>query len=387
MSAMILDFICTKSKQGYSLGQISELTRSTIDQTKEILAQATGLTPANVSIISHLKQRGLSLEQINQETGVGLKVLELFLSEDIEETCTTHGLADLDKEPYEISLGERAYTLGSPKPCKTYSSSPPTPTEETKLPPQPTKTLLKPQHTPTFFYSCRYHSNQLLRVNLLTGEQSCHEVPNYQFRGRWSELPGGSLLITGGGGTPIVSDVVRIDTRREFAVSHCPPMHTARWSHAAVYHSRYFYVLGGYNDIEMRECERYACAESRWEVLPALPVTGHAMSAVELDNDLYVFGGYVGRSFLDTIQKLSLSNLTWELMRLKLPQACYAMSCFKIETQMYLVIEETLYSFTPLQVKEVKTLPQAVWCFSSYYSRGTLYYEWGQAIESLAVGI
>jgi hypothetical protein len=321
---------------------------------KEILVQATGLTPANLSIIFHLKQRGLSLDQINQEAGVGLKVLKLFLPEVIEENCKVHGLADQDKGPYEISLGERAYTLGSPKHGKTYSS----------LPPQPSKTLPKPQHTPTFLYCCRYDSNQLLRVNLLTGEQSCHEVPNYRFRGRWSELPGGSLIITGGG-TPIVNEVVKVDTLREYAVCSQPPMHTSRWSHAAVYHSQYLYVLGGYNDIEMSECERYACAESRWEVLPALPIAGDAMNAVELDNDLYVFGGYAGRSFLDTVQKLRLSSLTWELMRLKLPQACYAISCFKIETQVYLVIENTLYSFTPLQVKEVKTLPQAVWCFSS----------------------
>jgi hypothetical protein len=152
-------------------------------------------------------------------------------------------------------------------------------TEETKEPPQPIKMLLKPQQPeiPNFFYCCIGISNSLHRVSLLTGEHSSHRVPSYQFKTgcRWSELLGGSLLITGG--YPGVREVVTIDTIREFAVCSQPPMHTARCGHAAVYHSQYLYVMG------YRECERYVCAESRWEVLPALPVAGDDMSAVELE--------------------------------------------------------------------------------------------------------
>jgi hypothetical protein len=74
-------------------------------------------------------------------------------------------------------------------------------------------------------------------------------------------------------------------------------------------------------------------------------------------------------------------------MQLKLPQATSEFPCFKTETQVYLVIKKTLYSFTLLQVKAVKTLDESISCYSSYYSRGTLYYERGRGIESLAVGI
>jgi hypothetical protein len=137
-------------------------------------------------------------------------------------------------------------------------------------------------------------------------------MPHYQFRKfcRWSELPGGSLLITGGS-YPAVREVVKIDTLREYAVCSQPPMHTARSHHAAVYHSQYLYVLGFW------ECERYSCAESRWEELPVLPVAGDFMSAVEVENCVYALGG----QYRDTVQKLSLDSLTWELMQLKLPQA------------------------------------------------------------------
>jgi hypothetical protein len=97
------------------------------------------------------------------------------------------------------------------------------------------------------------------------------------------------------------------------------------------------------------------------------------MSAVVLDDSLYALGGYA-RGALDTVQKLSLDSLTWELMQLKLPQAARYLPCFKTETQGYLMIKETLYSFT-LQVKPIKSLPQGIdWCLTSYYSRGTLYY-------------
>jgi hypothetical protein len=138
----------------------------------------------------------------------------------------------------------------------------------------------------------------------------------------------------------------------------------------------------------LRECERYSWADSRWEVLPALPVACGALSAVVLDDSLYTLGGYA-RGVLDTVQKLGLDSLTWEVMQLKLPQTARYLPCFKTETQVYLMIKETLYSFTPLQVKPIKSLPRGIdWCFSSYYSRGTLYYSsvMGIGIDSLAVG-
>jgi hypothetical protein len=378
MAARMTETICAKSKLGHSLSQISELTGLTSDEVKERLGQATGLTPEALSSILHMKQRGLSLELISQELDVEHEVLEQFLPPVIKKTVETHALADQD--PYEISLSQRASTLSSPDHCKTNSRSPTT-TEEAKQ--LPAKKRPEPQHTPTFFYSCEFNTNKLRRVNLLTRKQSFHKVPSYQFRyGRcWSELPGGSLLLTGGG----PSDVTKIDTLREYAVSSLPPMHTARYDHAAVYHSQYLYVLGGLYRGVLSECERYSCAENRWEVLPALPAGGGSMSGVEVENSLYALGGFAERA-LDTVQKLSLDSLTWELMQLKLPRAAIRIPCFKIGTQVYLVIGKTLYSFTPLQVKPIKTLAVAMNCLASYYSKGTLYYENGGGIRRSILG-
>jgi hypothetical protein len=187
-------------------------------------------------------------------------------------------------------------------------------------------------------------------------------------------VPGGSLLITGGG-DPAVEEVVRIDTRREFAVTQCPPMLTSRVYHAAVYHPPHLYILGGWNFRWLSECERYVCAEQRWEALSPLPRACSSTSGVVVERSLYALGGYDG-SYLDLVQKLSLESLTWELMQLRLPHAGHIISCFKVsDTEAYLVVNKTLCSFTALEVRPLKTLTEEIysWYGASYYHSGTLY--------------
>jgi hypothetical protein len=231
---------------------------------------------------------------------------------------------------------------------------------------------------PTFSYSCEEDTEHLHRTSLVTGEHSSHRVPSYTFKSWccWSEVPGESLLITGGG-RPAVREVVRIDTRREFAASHFPPMLTPRGAHAAVYQTPDLYILGGWSDSRyLSECERYVCAENRWEALPPLTRACQCTSGVVVENCLYALGGHDG-SALDLVQKLSLESLTWELMQFKLPVAGYSISFFKLsDTEVYLVVNQTLCSFTAFEVRPLKTLTQNIqsWCGVSYYHRGTLYY-------------
>jgi hypothetical protein len=233
------------------------------------------------------------------------------------------------------------------------------------------------QSFPTFVYRLEQNSEKLWRTRLVTGEVSCNRVPSYRFRESccWCEIPGGRLLITGGG-FQAVKDVERIDTLREFAVTHRPPMLTAKRAHTCVYHAQLLYVLGGYSgSANLRNCERYVCAESRWEALPQLPTAASFMSAVVIEGSLYALGGH-DQQHLDLIQKLRLEELTWECIKLRLPQAGCAIPCFKIrDTEVYLIINRTLCSLTPRQVVSLKTLPQDIssFCGPSYYSKGSLY--------------
>jgi hypothetical protein len=95
-----------------------------------------------------------------------------------------------------------------------------------------------------------------------------------------------------------------------------------------------------------------------------------------VESCLYALGGN-DDSHLDLVQKLSLNDLTWELMQLRLPHAGYVIPCFKLrDTEVYLVVKRTLCSFTALEVLPLKTLTKDImsWFGASYYHRGTLYY-------------
>jgi hypothetical protein len=134
-------------------------------------------------------------------------------------------------------------------------------------------------------------------------------------------------------------------------------MLTARSEHAAVYHQHCLYVLGGNSERgPLRESERY-------------------VSAVVLERSLYALGGGADQA-LDLIQKLRIEDLTWEIIELRLPQAGRNIALFKHrDCEVYLVIDKTLYSFTPLQLLPLKTLPTTIKSYGgpSYYSLGTLY--------------
>jgi hypothetical protein len=244
---------------------------------------------------------------------------------------------------------------------------------------------------PTFIYSYKQYTDQLHRTNLVTGEHSSHRVPSYTFKSCccWSEVSAASLLITGGG-FPSLREVVRIDTRREFAVSHCTPMLLSRAWHAGVYHTPHLYILGGSNGRSLSECERYVCAENRWEALPSLPRACSGMSGVVVESCLYALGGYDGSCLIDSVQKLSLESLTWELMQFRLPFKGSGIPCFKLrDTEVYLVVNKTLCSLTAFEVRPLKTQSQLIqsWYGASYYCRGTLYcssYEGG--VRSYEIG-
>jgi hypothetical protein len=246
---------------------------------------------------------------------------------------------------------------------------------ETSL--QDTRETLYEVTLPIFIYSYKCNTNQLHRTSLVTGEQSSHQVPSYIFKECccWTEVPGGSLIITGGG-LPVVSEVDRIDVGT-FEVSPQRDMLTPRFYHAAVYHTQHLYALGGYDDSRrLSECERYVCAENRWEALPPLPQACSNTSGVVLESSLYALGGYNGSSSLDLVQKLSLESLTWEVMQFRLPIGHSFIPCFKLrDTEVYLVDNNTLCSFTGLEVRPVKTLTEGIssWYGASYYHRGTLY--------------
>jgi hypothetical protein len=61
--------------------------------------------------------------------------------------------------------------------------------------------------------------------------------------------------------------------------------------------------------------------------------------------------------------------LTWELMQFRLPFAGYSIPCFKLrDTEVYLMVNKTLCSFSPFEVHHLKTLTGDIqsWFGTSY---------------------
>jgi hypothetical protein len=154
-------------------------------------------------------------------------------------------------------------------------------------------------------------------------------------------------------------------------------MLTPRRGHAAVYHTPHLYILGGWGgNTELSECERYVCAENRWEALAPLRRACSQTSGVVVESCLYALGGFDGSALVDLVQKLSLESFTWELMQFRLPSPSCSIACFKLrDTEVYLVVNQTLCSFSAFEVRPIKTLTEDIqsWYGASYYRRGILY--------------
>jgi hypothetical protein len=113
------------------------------------------------------------------------------------------------------------------------------------------------------------------------------------------------------------------------------------------------------------------------------------MSVVVVESSLYALGGWI-ESAIDLVQKLRLESLTWELMQFRLPFAGDGIPCFKLsDTEVYLMANQTLCSFTTFEVRLLKTLTGGIQSLygGSYYCRGTLYCSnYRGAVLSLEIG-
>jgi hypothetical protein len=335
------------------------------------IANGEELSQHLLEAIHKLVHAGASHQAISITLGLKLEVVQQVLANDPVEAASDANYSEHSRLEAGPSMSNERVMHSPKKKVKTsdtFRESSNFYTRDFQAPHDDT--------LPVCIYNLDF--DELHWTNLATGEQSSLKLPSYTFGVGccWSEVPGGSLLITGG---EVVEVVVRIDTRRESAVSECAPMLSHRAYHAAVYHTQHLYVLGG-SDVDtfdsLSECDRYVCAENRWEALPPLPTACWGMSGVVVEKSLYTLGGEIEEnSELDLVQKLSLESLTWEVMQLRLPYACSFISCFKLrDTEVYFVINKTLYSFTGLEVRPLKTLREDIHSWgASYYSRGTLY--------------
>jgi hypothetical protein len=225
-----------------------------------------------------------------------------------------------------------------------------------------------------FIYSYKVGTGSLWKTNLATGAASEHGVRSFVFKigSCWSELPG-CVLVTGG--SPPTNEAVKIDTRT-YEVSREAGMIMPRVAHCAVYCAGYLYVFGGFSDSGvLTESERLV--EGRWEALSPLPKAGCYISGVAVQDELFAIGGSdVEHRTLDCIQRLSLRNLTWRLLDLRITLQ-EGIACFLFSSKVYFLAKQKLYSFDP-QTSTVEETGHHVpkvksWLGPSCYRGGVLY--------------
>jgi hypothetical protein len=242
-----------------------------------------------LGLILMLKQAGHTPEQISAALGVSFEEVQQQLASD---SCKEfEGLADAFNKQCLLQEAE---------------------VESVVI--DESSTQVPDDDNPTNIYGFEYERSVLHWTNLRSGEEFNRTITSYIFKdgSSLSELPDGSLLLTGGG-HPHTREVTKIKPQRDFQVPAQPPMLSARGRHSARLHADFLYVIGGYcTDRAIADCERFICAENRWEAIPPLPQAASSAVSVVVAGSLYALGGFAGTT-LDCIQKLSLTGLTWEV--------------------------------------------------------------------------
>jgi hypothetical protein len=207
----------------------------------------------------------------------------------------------------------------------------------------------------------------------------------------WAELPGGKLAFTGGKhGYPDARFLV-VDVNRDFAAVAKSRMINSRRKHGSVYFEGFLYVIGGYNGISMKDCERFDFQTEKWQQIEDLPIylKGMAVVVVESLRSLYAVGGDAYDYDLhDDLQacifQYHFDELTWITLPVVLPSPdAYFIACFAdpdTPQTLFFVQSSTLYSLDLVSMgmrdcRVVKVLPQQMWAYygPSLYQDGVLY--------------
>mmetsp|Transcript_32250 Transcript_32250/g.55748 ORF Transcript_32250/g.55748 Transcript_32250/m.55748 type:complete len:358 (-) Transcript_32250:55-1128(-) len=251
----------------------------------------------------------------------------------------------------------------------------------------PTTPAAKLAYMPSYIYSFKHQTSELFRTQLTSSDETSHIVETHTFLDGsiWCEALEGQVYVLGGFTKldKASHEVVSINPGNEFSVKTEPHMKTARGSFGVVYHKSFIYVVGGAHDLaranSISDCERYNIEESKWESFNPLPqaCSGTSLIAFEFTQCIYAFGGYAGER-LNTIQRLTLGSLNWDLMFIHLPVADNFICAFKLQSyKIFFITGDFLFAFVPSAsvITRVKPMNRSVSSVSgpSYYSNCTIY--------------
>ena len=109
-------------------------------------------------------------------------------------------------------------------------------------------------------------------------------------------------------------------------------MNQMRKEHAAVIADYSVYVMGGYDGVQnvfLNCCEVYNVKKDEWRFFASMNISKCAFSATVVNNRfIYTFGGYDGQNRLDAIERYSIIDGDWLLLKIKLKLPLSNCACF-----------------------------------------------------------
>jgi N-acetylneuraminic acid mutarotase len=105
-----------------------------------------------------------------------------------------------------------------------------------------------------------------------------------------------------------------------------------RKEHAAVICDNQVYVMGGYDgeqNMFLNCCEVYNIKKDEWKFFAPMNISKCAFSATVVNNKyIYTFGGYDGQNRLDAIERYSIEDADWNMLKVKLKFALSNCACY-----------------------------------------------------------
>lgn len=177
------------------------------------------------------------------------------------------------------------------------------------------------------------NAKKLHITKLSSGQKRTLTVPlaNFKEFSSWCDLPSGALYFTGGN-RPLTNSVTCLQPYKEFSVTKQASMIKERYAHSSIYFQGYIYVISGYSEVSIKECERYSLDQESWEAIPPIPEELICTSLIvqESAEVLYVIGGQRKVNF-DLIQELRIRSLVWRVLPMKLTSPGCFIPCFKVD--------------------------------------------------------
>mmetsp|Transcript_3086 Transcript_3086/g.6388 ORF Transcript_3086/g.6388 Transcript_3086/m.6388 type:complete len:399 (+) Transcript_3086:57-1253(+) len=339
--------VCLAFKSGNSIKQISKQLNLLEDQVKECLALRSNLSMRAIETIISLWKRGLSLQEIRETCSVEQETLQKFMPD--------FGLSDeVRAQIFALSGTTDAAAI-----CELLGISP----ETLELflafvADIPERAVAKVRHElqPRYIFSYEHGTNQLYKTTLETGEVNAVGLATMSFmQSTWSEVPNSRLIFTGGlNAFSRSKEVFCLNYLKEYSQTRLPFMINERQHHASIYYAGFLYVVGGGSYSHYRsQCERLNLAELVWEPFSDIPRPCNELSVaiVEITQCLFAFGGECYGELLRTIQRLSLERLSWDLLKIKLPNKIMRVACFKVDladSVVYICTKTKIIAYSPL---------------------------------------